>query len=101
MRGFQFSKFKAQEGKSPFDKLLDIFMELLTHTSGDVDEAVDWLRELDDEYHLTSEDYTIDDFLEELKRKRAGIATPKTESQKKLDALKKAKEAQVSENKTI
>ena len=39
--------------------------------------------------------------LEEMKRKRAGIATPKTESQKKLEALKKVKEAQVSENKTI
>lgn len=69
MRGFQFSKFTASEAKSPFDKLFDILMELLTHTSGEVDEAVDWLRELDDEYQLTSDDYTIDDFLEELKRK--------------------------------
>ena len=38
---------------SPFEKLLEIFKELLTHTSGDFDEAIDWLRELDKEYKLT------------------------------------------------
>lgn len=54
------------ENKSPFEKLLDIFKELITYTSGDVDEAIDWLRELDREYQLTNEDYTIDDFLQDL-----------------------------------
>jgi uncharacterized protein with von Willebrand factor type A (vWA) domain len=34
-----------------------------------VDEAIDWLRELDKEYKLTTPDYTIDDFIEELKAK--------------------------------
>jgi hypothetical protein len=29
-----------------------IFKELITHTSGDFDEAIDWLRELDKEYKL-------------------------------------------------
>ena len=53
----------------PFDRLFDIFKELITHTSGDVDEALDWLRELDKEYNLTNEDYTIDDFIDDLKRK--------------------------------
>lgn len=55
------------ENKPPFERLLDVFRELITHTSGDVDEALDWLRELDKEYELTDEDYTIDDFIEELK----------------------------------
>jgi hypothetical protein len=29
--------------QSPFDKLFGIFKELITHTSGDFDEAIDWL----------------------------------------------------------
>ncbi|MEO0573548.1 MAG: VWA domain-containing protein, partial [Bacteroidota bacterium] len=41
----------------------------ITHTSGDFDEAIEWLRQLDKEYELTDEDYTIDDFIEDLKRK--------------------------------
>ncbi len=67
-KGFIFNKYEAPD-QSPFDKLFDIFKELITHTSGDLDEALDWLRELDNEYKLTDEDYTIDNFIEDLKRK--------------------------------
>lgn len=67
-KGFIFSKYEAPY-QTPFDKLFDIFKELITHTSGDLDEALDWLRELDNEYKLTDENYTIDDFVEDLKRK--------------------------------
>ena len=67
-KGFRFSSFKAPD-QSPFDRLFEIFQELITHTSGDVDEALDWLRELDKEYELTDEEYTIDDFIEDLKAK--------------------------------
>ncbi len=67
-KGFRFSSFKAPD-QSPFERLFEIFQELITHTSGDVDEALDWLRELDKEYELTDEDYTIDDFIEDLKAK--------------------------------
>ena len=67
-KGFRFSLYEAPE-QSPFEKLFDIFRELVTHTSGDVDEALDWLRELDKEYELTDENYTIDDFIEDLKAK--------------------------------
>ena len=67
-KGFLFTKYEAPD-LSPFDKLFEIFQELITHTSGDVDEALDWLRELDMEYGLTDEDYTIDDFIEDLKAK--------------------------------
>ena len=52
--------------QSPFEKLFEVFKELITHTSGDFDEAIDWLRELDEEYQLTDEKYTIDDFIEDL-----------------------------------
>ena len=67
-KGFRFSTYEAPE-QTPFEKLFDIFKELITHTSGDVDEALDWLRELDKEYELTDENYTIDDFIEDLKAK--------------------------------
>jgi len=67
-KGFKFSTYEAPE-QSTFDKLFEIFQELITHTSGDFDEAIDWLRELDKEYELTTDDYTIDDFIEDLKAK--------------------------------
>ena len=70
MRGYHFSKFDINEGgKSPFDKLMDIFLQLLTYTSGDVYEALQWLNELDKEYKLTDDDYGMGDFVEDLKDK--------------------------------
>ena len=67
-KGFYFKTYEAPF-QSPFDKLFTIFKELITHTSGDFDEAINWLRELDKEYKLTDENYTIDDFIEDLKKK--------------------------------
>ncbi len=67
-KGFRFTNYEAPD-QTPFEKLFEIFQELVTHTSGDVEEALDWLRELDKEYNLTDDDYTIDDFIEDLKAK--------------------------------
>ena len=67
-KGFLFKKYEAPF-QAPFDKLFDIFKELIIHTAGDFDEAITWLRELDVEYKLTDENYTIDDFIEDLKKK--------------------------------
>ena len=67
-KGFYFKAYQAPF-QSPFDRLFTIFKELITHTSGDFDEAIDWLRELDKEYKLTDSAYTIDDFIEDLKKK--------------------------------
>jgi Ca-activated chloride channel family protein len=67
-KGFYFKEFE-EKSISPFDKLFGIFKELITHTSGDFDEAIEWLRELDKEYELTDEHYTIEDFIEDLKAK--------------------------------
>ncbi|GGG58867.1 vWA domain-containing protein [Bizionia arctica] len=67
-RGFVFKSYEAPN-QSPFEKLFEIFKELITHTSGDFDEAISWLRELDKEYKLTTAEYTIDDFIEDLKKK--------------------------------
>jgi len=66
--GFVFTKHSPKE-QTPFERLFEIFQELITHTSGDFDEAIDWLRQLDEEYKLTTDDYTIEDFIEDLKNK--------------------------------
>lgn len=67
-KGLRFQKFEEKK-RPPFDKLFDIFKELLTYTSGDFDEAFAWLEQLDKEYNLTTPEYTLDDFLEDLKNK--------------------------------
>lgn len=67
-KGFTFKKYEVTE-QSPFEKLFDIFQEIIMHTSGDLDEALDWMRELDKEYKLTNDEYTMDDFIEDLKKK--------------------------------
>ena len=70
MKGYQFSKFDpGAEGKSKFEQLLDVFMQLLTYTSGDVSEAMNWMNQLDKEYELTDEEYGMGDFIDELKEK--------------------------------
>ena len=66
--GFIFTKHSAKQ-ESIFDRLFGVFQELITHTSGDFDEAIDWLRQLDQEYEITTKDYTIDDFIQELKER--------------------------------
>ena len=62
-KGFVFKPYEAPS-QSPFEKLFDVFKELITHTSGDFDEAIDWLTQLDKEYELTTDYYTIDDFIQ-------------------------------------
>jgi Ca-activated chloride channel family protein len=61
-KGFIFKEYEAPF-QTPFEVLFDIFKELITHTSGDFDEAIDWLKQLDKEYKLTTPEYTIDDFI--------------------------------------
>ena len=39
-KGFRFTTYEVPE-QTPFEKLFEIFQELVTHTSGDVEEAVD------------------------------------------------------------
>jgi Ca-activated chloride channel family protein len=68
MRTNRFTEYIAPD-QTPFEKLFAVFKELIIHTSGDVEEALDWLRELDAEYKLTSPDYTMEDFIEDLKQK--------------------------------
>ncbi|MCI5056105.1 MAG: hypothetical protein MRY83_08355 [Flavobacteriales bacterium] len=70
MVGFQFQEYDNLKGyRSHFERILDIFLDLLTHTSGDVEEALEWLRELDKEYDISRPDYSLDDFERELKER--------------------------------
>ncbi len=68
MKGYRFEEFSAQEGKSPFEKLLDIFLQMMNITSGNVAETLDWMNDLDRQYKLTTDDYGMGDFIEDLKR---------------------------------
>lgn len=70
MIGHFFSKYDpSQNDKSKFEQLLDLFTQLLTYTSGDVTEAMDWLNQLDRKFQLTNDEYGMGDFIEELKEK--------------------------------
>lgn len=67
MIGWKFSDYvPGEEGGDPFERLLKLFQELLVHTSGDVSEALSWLTELDKQYQLTSDDYGMADFIQDL-----------------------------------
>jgi len=98
MLGYRFSKYNPKN-QSNFDRLFDIFKQLLTYTSGDVAEALSWLTELDKEYKLTDSNYGTGDFINEL-RERGYIKdeqegegsfsiTPKTEQSIRQSALEK------------
>ena len=70
MIGHFFSKYHpSQNNKSKFEQLLDLFSQLLTYTSGDVSEALDWMNQLDRQYKLTNDEYGMGDFIDELKEK--------------------------------
>jgi len=69
MRGFRFSEFKASKSNDPFEDLLKVFLELLNHTSGDAAEALNWMTQLDRQYGLTDDKYSMGDFIEDLKRR--------------------------------
>lgn len=67
-QGFTFSKHVPEE-ISHFDRVFDIFKDLLTHTSGDIEEAFDWLDMLDKEYDIFTDEYTLEDFEEDLRKR--------------------------------
>jgi Ca-activated chloride channel homolog len=67
---FRYTEFSLdrEEGRSTFDKLLDLFEQLLQYTAGDAGEALQWLTELDKRYDLTDGETGIGDFIDELTR---------------------------------
>ncbi len=71
MIGQRFTEFIPEKDaqKSTFDNLMNIFQQLLVMTSGDVSEALSWLTNIDGRYNVSSEEYGIGDFIEDLKKK--------------------------------
>lgn len=68
MLGIRFSEYIPQQGNT-FENLLKLFLQLLTMTSGDVDEALNWLTQLDKKYGITNNEYGMGNFIQELKDK--------------------------------
>lgn len=77
MIGWRFSDYEADDQiNDPFERLLKVFQDLLVYTSGDVHEALSWLTELDKQYELTDDNYTLSDFIQDLMDK--GYISDKT-----------------------
>jgi uncharacterized protein with von Willebrand factor type A (vWA) domain len=99
MLGYRFTDFEPdqQQGKTPFESLLNVFTQLLTVTAGDAAEALSWLTNLDKQYGLTDDKYGIGDFIQELRDKgyltdsgdnnQGFQITPKTEQHIRRSAL--------------
>ena len=71
MIGYRFTKYIPQkaQNQSTFENLLNIFLQLMVITSGDVAETLRWMNELDQQYNTTDDQYGMGDFIEELKNK--------------------------------
>ncbi|HRO42929.1 MAG TPA: hypothetical protein PL009_08850 [Flavipsychrobacter sp.] len=80
MKGYIFSHHQPNNDKPPFQRLLDMFIELLQYTNGDAAEALQWLTQLDQQYNLTTTDYGIGNFIQDLKTQ--GYIHPHTPQQK-------------------
>lgn len=68
MLGHRFVQYDPNaQGKTRFEQMLDLFMQLLTYTNGDVAEALQWMNELDKKYQLADDEYGMGDFIDDLK----------------------------------
>lgn len=69
MLGFRFSEYSVPpDTRTPFERLLEIFLELIVHASGDVEETFRWMEILDKEHNITTDDYTLEDFRRDLEK---------------------------------
>jgi len=78
MIGLKFSEHRAASNATPFERIFKIFSELIVHTSGDVQEALDWLEELSNTYSIFTEDYGMEEFVRDLMDK--GFIQPEPEN---------------------
>ncbi len=67
MLGLRFSHITPPSEGTTYDKLSKIFMELLQYTAADANEALSWLTELDRQHNLTTPEYGMGDFINDLK----------------------------------
>lgn len=66
---FRYSKWtpQSQTDEQRLQQMLSLFSYLVVQTSGDVQEALEWLRQLAEEYGLFDENMTMDDLIEKLR----------------------------------
>jgi uncharacterized protein with von Willebrand factor type A (vWA) domain len=68
MNGIRFTKFIPNiDTGSNFASLLKVFLQLLTISSGDVEETLNWMNQIDKKYNLTDKKFGMENFIQELK----------------------------------
>ncbi len=67
----QYSQWTADSltDEQKLEKLFSLFSYILIQTNGDVNEALDWLNQLDEKYQFFDENMSFSDFIEKLKEK--------------------------------
>ncbi len=65
----RFSKYTGNSDDAPFERFFKLFREIVTHTSGDLSEALQWMTEIDKEYNLSNSNYGMGNFIQDLKDK--------------------------------
>ena len=68
MIGYRFTEYIPEKitEKGSFESLLDIFLQLIIITGGDISETINWLNNLDRKYNLMSNDYGMGNFVDDL-----------------------------------
>ncbi|MEK7249352.1 MAG: VWA domain-containing protein [Bacteroidota bacterium] len=66
---FRYSKWtpESRTDEQRLQQIVSLFSYLVVQTSGDVQEALDWLRQLAEEYGLFDENMTMDDLIDKLR----------------------------------
>jgi uncharacterized protein with von Willebrand factor type A (vWA) domain len=68
---FIYSKWneKSLTDEQRLEKLFSLFSYILLQTNGDVNEALDWLSQLDEQYSLFDDSISLSQFIDQLKEK--------------------------------
>lgn len=69
MNNFRFFKYTPQPARDKFSEMLNLFLQLIQYTGGDVMETLNWITQLDGQYKLTGKEYGMGNFIEDLKQK--------------------------------
>jgi Ca-activated chloride channel homolog len=94
---FQYSKWRpdSKTDEQRLEEMMSLFSYLLVKSDGDVDEALEWLRQLAEEHGIFDEDMTLADLIEELKKRGIieeiddmHVLTDKGIQRMRLDALR-------------
>jgi Ca-activated chloride channel family protein len=65
----RYSQWRAESrtDEQRLDKLTQLFSYIVVQTSGDVDEALDWIRQIAEEYGLFDDTLSMDDLIDKLR----------------------------------